>query len=124
MTWTSFTIAVIVFYALYYGGNILFDLLRRSPAGKGDIQPEVLQFSEETTPIIVSGLEVLDNRFESDQPEEKPVRQNARSTQKMESSREEIVPDPLSGGLSISQLMPVIRQKAIVMTTRHDFERA
>ena len=124
MTWTNFTIAVIVCYALYYGGNIFFDLLRRSPAGKGDIQPEVLQFSEETTPIIVSGVEALEDRIETDQPEEKPLRQKARSTQRMESSREEIVVDPLSGGLSISQLMPAIRQKAIVMTTRHDFERA
>ena len=40
------------------------------------------------------------------------------------SHQKEINPDPLSGGLSISQLMPAIRQKAVMMTTKHDFERS
>ena len=122
MTWSSFTIVVTVCYALYYGGNILYDLVRPASVAKDGEQTEVLRFTEETAPVIVKGPEnddepVTPGRTEKIFPEE--------TTESGETSPQKgIHPDPLSGGLSISRLLPAIRQKAVVMTTKHDFERS
>jgi hypothetical protein len=123
MTWTSFTIAVMVCYALYYGGNILFDLIRPASIGKSGVQTEVLHFTEETRPVVVTESDEDDEPFTPQRSEKKTGKQEVAVGHREASPQSEITPDPLSGGLSISQLMPAIRQKAIVMTTRHDFER-
>lgn len=123
MTWTSFTIAVTGCYALYYGGNILFDLIRQPSAAKSGGGNDLLQFTEEATPVIVMAKENEDNPADVEPSKIKPGRQDANARKSETSAQNEITPDPLSGGLSISQLLPAIRQKAIVMTTKHDFER-
>ncbi|MGV8135041.1 MAG: hypothetical protein AB2L20_07495 [Mangrovibacterium sp.] len=122
MTWNSFTIVVAVCYALYYGGNILFDLIRPAPVAKDGEQTEVLRFTEETAPVIVKGPE------NDDEPVTPGITKRIspkETTESRETSPQKgIHPDPLSGGLSISRLLPAIRQKAVVMTTKHDFERS
>ncbi len=122
MTWTSFTIAVTGCYALYYGGNILFDLIRQPSTVKSGHGNDLLQFAEEATPVIVTAQEDENNPTE-ERSEMKPGKQDANIRQRETSAQNEIIPDPSSGGLSISQLLPAIRQQAIVMTTKHDFER-
>ena len=57
MTWSSFTIVVTVCYAIYYGGNILYDLVRPASVAKDGEQTEVLRFTEETAPVSVKGPE-------------------------------------------------------------------
>ncbi|WP_423128540.1 hypothetical protein [Gaoshiqia sp. Z1-71] len=123
MTWTSFTIAVTGCYALYYGGNILFDLIRRPSTVIGGDGNDLLQFAEEAIPVIVTALEDESNPTDAERSAMKPGKQDVNVRQRETSAQNEIIPDPLSGGLSISQLLPAIRQKAIVMTTKHDFER-
>ncbi len=122
MTWNSFTIVVAVCYALYYGGNILFDLIRPAPVAKDGEQTEVLRFTEETAPVIVKGPENDDEPVTPGIAEKISAKETTESREA--SHQKEINPDPLSGGLSISQLMPAIRQKAVMMTTKHDFERS
>lgn len=123
MTWTSFTIAVTGCYALYYGGNILFDLIRRPSAVTNGDENDLLQFTEETTPVVVTAEEHEDSPADKGRSEMKAGKQDVDARPGEAPLQNEVTPDPLSGGLSISQLLPAIRKKAIVMTTKHDFER-
>lgn len=135
MAWSSFTLLVAVCYGVYYGVNILFDMLKEPKAGIGD-STETLTIFENQQATVVGDLSVetenkpdtaaagktsekIDNILKKEEQTEKEDYEEHETV--VFTSVETIVQSPLSGGVSYSDLVRLCREKAIVESTKFEF---
>lgn len=116
MTWISFISLLLGFYILYYGVNFLVDYLR-SPAEKTPGDNQSLRLVEDIEPEIITEADVGPDALDPD-PASVP-----ESEAPAEAAQEQVRPQQqeASGGVSISELVRLCRQQAIVQSARHKF---
>lgn len=122
MTWTKFTLLLVGAYGLYYGFNILMDFLRQTRTEvKGKVTSLVL--GDDLKPVIVDEAD-----FSSPAPTDEPPNLNgaaspAENEVQPSGVTNEPVPkqQPESGGVSISELLKLYRNKAILQSAKYDF---
>lgn len=126
MTWTKFTILLLGSYGFYFGFNILMDYLRQ-PKVKATGSPQSLQLVEDVHPVVVDDADFAQaTTVESELP---PRQHNSATTvQKPEAVSEEAAMEDSthrqqteSGGVSLSELLRLYRQKAILQSAQYDF---
>lgn len=126
---------MITAYAVYYGLNIIFDMLRALKQGTDD-ETEALKFEENFEPAtVVPGGYAHNGEHEQSGADSKV----SGETNGMEMERrsnlesddmdiqvepihiETIVQSPVSGGVSYTDLFKLCREKAIVESTKFNF---
>lgn len=135
MTWSSFSLLVGICYSVYYGFNILLDLLKPSKTGTSD-ETETLTITESHEPTVISEFE--DDVIEPLEPvnEIGVINESDNTLRKEEISEtttiddddvivskevQTILPSPLSGGVEYLDFIKLCRQKALVEASKHDF---
>ena len=139
MTWSNFTSLVVICYALYYGINIVFDLLKTSKS-VGDETSDILEFDEISEPAAVDPERFLPENESATTPRPDPEVIGSKSNgsnseelaQKAIDQKEEedgiglihietVQQNPISGGVSYSELFRLCREKAIVESAKFNF---
>jgi len=138
MTWTNFSFFLLIGYALYYGITIGLDLIRSPASATWKQAPPTLKISGSVQPVVVEGTDFEPERGDpavtvrSGAGDEQPLRgQDATAPDRQtdglqmavrKSGETEPVPQqPESGGVSMSDLFRLYRQKAIEQSARYDF---
>jgi len=125
MTWTKFTILLLGAYGFYYGFNILRDYLKQ-PKAKATGSHQSLQLVEDVQPVVVDDADFAPPTVGEPVPPRQP---NSDATEpepqaaSVEAAREDSTPrqQPESGGVSLSELLRLYRQKAILQSAQYDF---
>ena len=106
MNWTQFLTGVAVCYAIYYGLNLLFDLLRSRTAGRKAPEAEELVIEDRTEPVSVG---ILPHRGGNQPPVTDRPLPNARTA---------ISSGPIqaTGGVDMRQLFALAQADAIQYT--------
>lgn len=136
MIWNNFIILVVTAYAVYYGLNIIFDMLRALKPGM-DKETEALEFEENFEPTTVDpggyAQDVTHSEASTDsgnvngetdgiKKEQQPNLESDDMDIQVEPIHiETIVQSPISGGVSYADLFKLCREKAIVESTKFNF---
>jgi len=129
MTWTKFTFLLLSSYGLYYGFNILLDYLRRQKSSENP-GPASLRLVDEVKPVVVEEADFAPPEGDTAYPkasreidaktETKPNADTASTGADNSPPSQQVE----SGGVSISEMLRLYRQKAILQSSRYDFSNS
>lgn len=131
MTWTSFTLFLLLSYALYYGVLISIDWIKAPVEADRPASAESLRLIEDISPVEVNAQDfdrpvLSDRRTEtggSPTEHSRTAKQEASLAKSpltgAQASSIQLLPE--SGGVSIGEMVRLYRQKAILQSSRYNF---
>lgn len=126
MTWTKFTFLLLGAYGLYYGFNILMDYLCQ-PKAKTTGNTRSLLLVDDVQPVVVNDADfapanVVESDLTTSQHNGEAKDQQVDASTVVVSRDDSIPrPQPESGGVSLTELLRLYRQKALLQSAQYDF---